>query len=61
LGVVDPDAVACAALDEHFVSGCYQLAHFRRHQADAVFMNLDFPAEPRRASLSPSLLDCQPD
>ena len=60
LGVVDSDAVAGAALHEHFVPGGNQLAHSRRHQADAVFMNFDFPRNPDAHGCL-QVLDWQPD
>jgi len=60
LGVVDANAVAGAALDEDFVSGGDQLAHSRRHQADAVLMNLDFPRN-ANSHTCPPLLNWQPD
>ena len=43
LRVVYPDAVAGAGLDDHFMAGSDELANTRRHQADAILMNLDFP------------------
>ena len=41
LSVVDSDAVARAALDQHFVTVQGELPHARRHEADAVFVHLD--------------------